>query len=250
MTAKQLKHRRQYQRLWQIKHAKRIARQARLNRRKNKERFLKYERKYRKLHKNQISRRRKKYRKYALAYGRKYRKAHRKLLAKKAREYQQKNKLARAKHAREYYLRTKKHHALVARIYNKKNKIKLRKHQTKYTRERKHKNVIFKLTSSLRTRLYIALKHNSKVGSAVRDLGCTIEFFKKYISKKFYGKMTWKNWGPYWHLDHIVPLWKFDLTNRKQLLKAFHYTNYQPLTVKAHRSKSAKETSERSSCSR
>ena len=42
--------------------------------------------------------------------------------------------------------------------------------------------------------------------------------------------MTWKNYGhDTWHLDHIIPLYKFDLTNKKQFLKACHYTNYQPL---------------------
>lgn len=42
--------------------------------------------------------------------------------------------------------------------------------------------------------------------------------------------MTWKNWSPTgWHIDHKIPLAFFDLTDRKQLLKACHYTNLQPL---------------------
>ena len=42
--------------------------------------------------------------------------------------------------------------------------------------------------------------------------------------------MTWDNYGRYgWHIDHIKPLCRFDLTDGKQLLEAVHYTNLQPL---------------------
>jgi hypothetical protein len=57
--------------------------------------------------------------------------------------------------------------------------------------------------------------------------------------------MTWDNWGKIWELDHIVPLWKFDLTNREQFLKADNYTNLQPLTIEDHKKKTANEATER-----
>jgi len=85
-----------------------------------------------------------------------------------------------------------------------------------------------KLMHSLRIRLLRALKRNSKTGSAVRDLGCSIDYFMEYIANKFQEGMTWDNHGE-WHLDHIKPLYQFDLTDREQLLEALHYTNYQPL---------------------
>jgi len=88
----------------------------------------------------------------------------------------------------------------------------------------------FKLQGSLRSRLRNALKGNYKSGSAVRDLGCSIESFKAYLESKFQTGMTWDNHGQYgWHIDHIKPLSSFDLTDRKQLLEACHYTNLQPL---------------------
>ena len=59
--------------------------------------------------------------------------------------------------------------------YREKNKDKI----NKKLRERKSKDPIFKLTCNLRSRLNVVLKKNQKKGSAVRDLGCTIEFFKR-----------------------------------------------------------------------
>jgi hypothetical protein len=100
--------------------------------------------------------------------------------------------------------------------------------------KRKLSNPLVRLAVNLRNRLRAAIKNNQKKGSAVKDLGCTIDFLKKYLEKKFYAGMTWNNYGTVWEIDHIKALWKFDLEDRKQFLKACHYTNLQPLTIPDH----------------
>lgn len=92
-------------------------------------------------------------------------------------------------------------------------------------------NVNRRIADNLRNRLNMALKNNQKVGSAVRDLGCSVDEFKTYLESKFLPKMTWDNYGK-WHIDHIRPLSSFNLSDKEELLKACHYTNLQPLWAK------------------
>ena len=98
-------------------------------------------------------------------------------------------------------------------------------------------NSLFKIKANLRTRFNNAIKRGQKAGSAINDLGCSIEEFKVYIESKFEPWMNWDNYGNYdkdkdtWQFDHIVALANIDLTNREEFLKAAHFSNYQPLLV-------------------
>lgn len=99
-------------------------------------------------------------------------------------------------------------------------------------KERLKSDIQFKLSLYLRTRLRQAIVNNYKSGSAVRDLGCTINELKQYLESKFQDGMTWGNWGRgsgKWNIDHIIPLSQFDLSDREQFKKVCHYTNLQPL---------------------
>jgi len=62
-----------------------------------------------------------------------------------------------------------------------------------------------------------------------------------YVHPKTGETMTWGNYGQSgWQIDHIIPLSKFDLTDRDQFLKACHYTNLQPLWMEDNYSKNDK----------
>lgn len=99
-----------------------------------------------------------------------------------------------------------------------------------YHRERYKNNINHKLAGRIRDRLSSALKGKTKPASAIKMLGCTIDELKIHIESKFYEGMTWNNWDKHgWHIDHIIPLDSFDLTDKEQFGKACHYTNLQPL---------------------
>ena len=75
------------------------------------------------------------------------------------------------------------------------------------------------------------LKKHYKKGKIVDKLGCSVQYLKCRLEKKFKKGMTWDNWGE-WHIDHIIPLDSFDLTDEKQYLEACNYKNLQPLWAK------------------
>jgi len=151
--------------------------------------------------------------------------------------YYKANKDKKLKYAKAYGQANKDIINLRKKIYRKANKDKVILWEKKY----RQGNIQYKLRKYLRSRLKNAIKHNFKAGSAVRDLGCSINELKKYLESKFKPGMSWENHGFYgWHIDHIKPLSLFDLTNREEFLQAFHYTNLQPLWAKDNLSKANK----------
>ena len=98
-----------------------------------------------------------------------------------------------------------------------------------------------RLKKNLRSRLYDAVKGKVKQGSAVKDLGCSVQRLIKHLESKFQSGMNWENYGLRgWHIDHVKPLSKFNLQNPEELLKAVHYSNLQPLWAKDNLSKGDK----------
>lgn len=122
------------------------------------------------------------------------------------------------------------------------NREKVIQRNYEYTKKRRQVDINYNLTILLRQRLNSALKGNTKTGSAVSDLGCTIEELRLHLESKFENGMTWDNHGRHgWHIDHIKPLSSFDLSDPEQLKLAVHYTNLQPLWAVDNLRKSNKE---------
>lgn len=97
---------------------------------------------------------------------------------------------------------------------------------------RRDKDPNYRIACNLRSRLSKAISQDHKKGSAVRDLGCTLDQLRLYIENQFVDDMSWSNYGhgvDKWNIDHIRPLSSFDLTDPEQLKIACHYTNLQPM---------------------
>lgn len=137
-------------------------------------------------------------------------------------EYRIKNSEVNKEYSKNYYIINKEK-------FQKYNKDNL-EYSRAYESNREKTDIQFLLRKRLRSRLFKAIRNNQKVGSAVRDLGCTIPELKMYLEGQFKDGMTWDNWSlKGWHIDHKVPLAFFDLTKREQFLQAVHYSNLQPL---------------------
>jgi hypothetical protein len=109
-----------------------------------------------------------------------------------------------------------------------------RTHNKEYIKQdqelRYHNDINRKISSCLRSRLNKALKGNVKSARTIELFGCTVDELIKYIQSKFQPGMAWDNhMQTGWHIDHIIPLSSFDLSDPDQLKQACHYTNLQPL---------------------
>ena len=123
-------------------------------------------------------------------------------------------------------------------------KEKARKYYWAYSQNRMTVDVGYKLKKKLRSRLHSAIKQDAKVGSAVNDLGCSIEELKTHLESQFQSGMSWDNWGigpGTWQIDHIRRLAGFNIADPIQFKEACHHTNLQPLWFEDHLVKSAKE---------
>ena len=155
--------------------------------------------------------------------------------------YQRKYRIEHKKEISDYHKRISIIHKQNKSI---EDKHKIRIYKRNYQRKRKKEDINYRLAFNLRARISMAIKNNYKSGSAVDDLGCSIEFLKQHLESKFYQNqktgedMTWDNYGK-WQIDHIVPLASFVLTNREQFVKACHYTNLQPLWKEDHFNKTS-----------
>ena len=157
----------------------------------------------------------------------------------KTKDYQEDNKDKIKAYQKAYHQDNKYKLKIQMKAYYKVNKDKIKVQRKAYTNNRFKTDIQYKLSHNLRVRLYRALKDNQKIGSAVKDLGCTIQQLKQHLESKFQPGMSWDNHTlDGWHIDHIKPLSSFDLSDRKQLLEACHYTNLQPLWAKDNLSKS------------
>lgn len=96
-----------------------------------------------------------------------------------------------------------------------------------------------RLKLRLRLRLNKAIRSKtSRNGSAVRDLGCSIEELWVHLESRFQPGMTRQNIGKAWVIDHIYPLAKAKLTDRVEFLAVNNWKNLQPLTADQNNDKS------------
>ena len=116
------------------------------------------------------------------------------------------------------------------KIYRENNTEYIRHKKAEYQKKRRHKDATFKAIESLKSRMRISVIKGYKSAKSKELLGCDYDHLKKHIESQFIEGMTWENHGTHgWHIDHIIPLSVFDLSNHEDQRKAFHYTNLRPL---------------------
>lgn len=124
-------------------------------------------------------------------------------------------------------------------------KARNRPHHTQWSREysakRRQSDPQYRIAASLRARARAVLLGTNKSASSMELIGCSWWELRLQIEAQWLEGMTWENYSRAgWHIDHIVPLKAFDLTDPAQQRAAFHYTNLQPLWAVDNLRKGAK----------
>jgi hypothetical protein len=117
----------------------------------------------------------------------------------------------------------------------------VRAYAREWARQKRRNEPLFLLISRVRNRTRQAIRSSSARRSrrTLELVGCTCQQLADHISSLFADGMCWENM-PMWHIDHIVPVCAFDLSDEEQQAAAFHYTNLQPLWKKDNLTKSRK----------
>lgn len=174
-------------------------------------------------------------------------------------KYQEENKEVKKEYLKKYKEINKEELKIKNKIYRKKNfdKISKWKQENKdyfikyrednkenirnYFKKRRNNEPIFRFKYNIRRLILHSFKRGKKnfkkIDKTEVILGCKIEEFIDYISKKFTEEMTFENHGE-WHIDHIIPL--ATAKTEEEVILLNHYTNLQPLWAKDNLSKGSK----------
>lgn len=112
-------------------------------------------------------------------------------------------------------------------------------------KERRKIDVEFRVRRNMSRHVRAALSEfkGYKHKSMWKMLPYTPADLKKHLESQFDEKMSWKNYGIYWHIDHIIPQSKllYDSMKHPNFQKCWALKNLQPLEAKENIRKGNKE---------
>lgn len=114
------------------------------------------------------------------------------------------------------------------RAYDRQYYITHKHRKSLYKKKRNKTNIIYKLSGCLRNFL---AKYDKSI--RIKDLYYSVYALQLHLENMFEQGMSWKNHNVKgWTLEPVKLPKEFDLTDRKQLLLATHYTNMSPVWAK------------------
>lgn len=140
----------------------------------------------------------------------------------------------KTKYSKDWVEKNRKRSNNIKKAYKERN----RKEYLEYCRaymKRKRLDPSYRISKNLSKAIWASLKGKKEGKTWLSFVDFTIEDLIKYIEPKFKAGMTWENYGPYWHIDHIKPLSWFDLDT--QFKEAWDLNNLQPLEAYLNLSK-------------
>lgn len=108
--------------------------------------------------------------------------------------------------------------------------------------DKRRASPLVKLQQNTRSVVRSMIKNGSK--GCLRHLRYTIPELCNHLEKQFLDGMTWDNYGPVWHIDHVLPIASFQINaadpgNCPEFQACWALTNLRPLWKEANLSKSS-----------
>ncbi len=116
--------------------------------------------------------------------------------------------------------------------YQEENKDKINEYLRKWSKMKRDTDIHHKIKENTSRRIRYELNtllKGKKTKRTTEYIGCTIEELKNHIEKQFNSLMNWKNYGSYWHIDHIIPCAAWDLSLEEDNKYCWNFRNLQPL---------------------
>lgn len=132
---------------------------------------------------------------------------------------------------KQWYLNNKATHRARMKIYENTHKDKINSSKAKWRARVVAERPEMRIKSNLRARVHFAVKHQGacKHHKSLSVLGCSVEQLMTHLEVLFKKGMSWDNYGPAWHIDHILPCSSFNLIDPEEQSRCFHFSNLQPL---------------------
>lgn len=124
--------------------------------------------------------------------------------------------------------------------YIENNKEKVNKYHSSWKKEKREKDVTYKIKENISRRIRYELNtllKGKKTNRTFEYLGCSIDELKTYLESKFEDNFTWENYGDVWHIDHIIPCSSWSLSDEFEnkccgTIETYNHLKHQKIKVK------------------
>lgn len=158
-------------------------------------------------------------------------------------EYYKENKDASLNYTKEWRKKNPEKYIESRKKYMEENRDKMNEYHRQWKQEKRDTDTNYKLKENTSRRIRYELNtllKGKKTKRTTEYIGCSIDELKTHIEKQFNQKMSWENYGSYWHIDHIIPCNAWDLSTEEDNKYCWNYRNLQPLESSENQSKKDK----------
>ncbi len=113
--------------------------------------------------------------------------------------------------------------------YNKQWRNNNKEYIKQYQNNRYHTDFNFKMKKCLSSRLTNLFSNQKHSATLSNLLDCSDNFLKSWIIYQFNDKMSENNYGIYYHIDHVLPISRFNMNDEYDRKLIWNWKNLKPL---------------------